>query len=139
MRSINACLSLVFLLPLVCSAATDPECLKHPGGAFADVECYNGLSKEVEAENNKLAKEILATMPEQNKHRAILQGYQKDQEESKKYCRLSRNALNEWVDEKPTQNPRYYFYDVAYYQCVYDNLLHQNRFLKQVLHNASQG
>lgn len=139
MRNIDTAAFCVLLLPCICNAATDPECLKHLGGAFADVECFNGLSNDIRTDNERVAKEIIATIPVGNEHRALLLGYQKVQQESKKYCRLSRNSLTEWVDEKPQQNPRYFYYDVAYYQCVYENLLHQNRFLKQILDNASRG
>jgi hypothetical protein len=126
------------LLPGTCSAAADPECLKHLGGAFADVECYNTLSNALQAENQRLAGEIAVTIPRGNRSKSLLTGYEQDQLKSKKYCELSRDSLTEWVAEKPVQNPRYFYYDVAYYQCIYDNLTHQNRFLKQLLDNVSK-
>lgn len=130
-----------WLMPLLflsgtCGAAVDSECLKHMGGAFADVECYNSLSKILEAENQRLTGELALTIPHGNRNGALLADYMQAQRRSRKYCELSRRSLTEWVAEKPVQNPRYFYYDVAYYQCIFENLTHQNRFLKQLMGNA---
>lgn len=127
----------LMLVPATCMAGVDPECLKHLGGAFADVECFNSLSQALEAANGRLANRIAASMPPRNANRALLLSYERAQSAQKRYCLLARNSLTEWVEEPHPPNPRYAYYDVAYYQCVYENLSHQNRFLKQLLHNAS--
>ena len=131
-------MSLIFCLPAITSASTDPECLKHLGGAFSGVECYNGLSNDIAAENKILASKLLASIPKGNKNKTLLRQYENHQAEAKKYCELSRNSYTEWVSEKHSTNPRYYDYDVVYYECVYDILQAQNKFLKNLLSNASQ-
>jgi hypothetical protein len=137
MRVTEPLACILMLLPGTCIAGMDPECTQHLGGAFADVECFNSLSKVLEADNERLANQIAAAIPAGNENQALLLSYQQAQPAQKRYCRLIRNSLTEWVEERSQQNPRYAFYDVAYYQCIYENLAHQNRFLKQLLHNAS--
>lgn len=130
-----------WLMPLLflsgtCGAAVDPGCLKHMGDAFADVECYNSLSKILGAENLRLTGELALTIPHGNRNRTLLTDYMQAQRRDRKYCELSRSSLTEWVTEKPVQNRRYFYYDVAYDQCIFENLTHQDRFLKQLMDNA---
>lgn len=134
---VRAVIGLILLFPLTSHAVTDAECLKHLGGAFAAVECYNGLSKDIAAENNILINKIAATIPKGNINKVILKRYVYQKAESKKYCQLSRDSLTEWVSEKQTINPRYYDYDVAYYECIFNILGEQNTFLKNILKNVS--
>lgn len=123
----------IFLFyPGMVSAAVDPRCLQHLGGAFADVECYNSLSNNLEAENKRLIRDLAATIPMGNSNHFLLTKYQKNAAEYRKYCELSRDSLTEWITEKSEGNPRYFYYDVAYYQCVYEDLVFRNRFLKQL-------
>ncbi|GEM_PF-4548325 len=46
--------------------------------------------------------------------------------------------MTNWVHEAATVNPRYHDYDVAYYECVYVLLEHENEFLKNLFKNANQ-
>lgn len=64
---IKAALALTTLLPIVTFAATDKDCLNHLGGAFGDVECYNGLSNDLRARNQDLYVQVTATIPKDNK------------------------------------------------------------------------
>lgn len=139
MRVVKLAIWSMLLMPGIGRATVDPECLRHLGGAFADVECYNSLSNSIEIENKRLAREITVTIPTGSRNKGLLISYLQNQMKSRRYCELSRDSLAEWVTVKRVQNPRYFYYDVAYYQCVYDNLAHQNRFLKQLLENASRG
>lgn len=126
-------------LPVLSMATTDKECLNHLGGAFADVECYNGLSNDIIEENKALLKQIVTTIPKGNKSKQLLTQYDSEQHAANKYCELSRDSLTKWVYEKKQgPNPRYEYQDVAYYECVYGNLLHQNKFLKGILDNTSE-
>ena len=138
MQATKIIISLFFCVPVIASATTDPECLKHLGGAFAGVECYNGLSNDIAAENKILMDKIAATIPKRNKNKDLLWQYERHQMDSKKYCQLSRNSYTGWVTEKHSINPRYYDYDVVYYECIYDILQAQNKFLKNILKNSSQ-
>ena len=138
MQVIKAVICLIFCLPAVAYATTDAECLKHLGGAFAGVECYNGLSNDIAAENKMLLNKIYAIIPRGNKNIALLREYEYQFAKDKKYCQLSRDSLTGWLSEKHTINPRYYDYDVAYYECIYDLMKSQNKFIKNILSNASQ-
>lgn len=126
------------LLVIVCNlsrASTDPECLKHLGGAFGDVECFNGLSNVLKQENTKLAHGIDASIPNKNKNKELLKRYLQVQAQSKDFCELNRQSMNGWEAEKTTINPRYRDYDVAYYECVYLLLEQENKFLKNLHKN----
>ena len=133
MQIIKAVISLIFFLPTISNATTDTECLNHLGGAFAGVECYNSLSNELTEENKTLINEIYATIPNGNKNKYLLNQYERHTTHSKKYCQLSRDSLTAWISEKHTINPRYYDYDVTYYECIYNILDNQNKFLKKYL------
>jgi hypothetical protein len=136
MRVIEIAKWIFLFFPGIVSAAVDPKCLKHLGGAFADVECYNSLSNNLEVENKRLIRDIAVTIPIGNPNQTLLTKYQQEASEYKKYCELSRDSLTEWVSEKAGGNPRYFYYDVAYYQCIYENLVFQNRFLKELRNNV---
>ena len=138
MQFTRAVTCLIFCLPALAKAATDVECLKHMGGAFADVQCYVGLSNDLAGDNKILIDKIVKTMPKGNKNRNLLRQYEREQEGLRKYCQLSRDSSTEWVSEKHPINPMYYQPDVIYYECVFDSLEHQNKFLKKILSNASQ-
>lgn len=122
----------------LCHASTDPECLKHLGGAFADVECFNGLSNELKQKNRKLAESVAATIPQGNRNKKFLNDYLRNQVRSADFCELSRESMTNWEREADAVNPRYHDYDVAYYECVYVLLEQQKKFLNALLKNANQ-
>ncbi len=122
----------------VANAQTNPECLKHLGGVFADAECYNGLSKNIELKNREIADNIMKTIPYKNKNEDLLKRYLKEVDRLKTYCEIYRNSFNKWINPKPTINPQYHDYDVSYYQCIYIILNDENAFLRGVLQNASE-
>ena len=138
MRLIKFAACIVMSMSSLCHAATDPECLKHLGGAFGDVECFNGLSNDLKQENSKLAESVASTMPKESKNRNLLKAYLQNQVKARDFCELSRESMTDWVREAESVNPRYHDYDVAYYQCVYSLLEQENRFLKSLLKNANQ-
>jgi hypothetical protein len=138
MRAIKIAGCLAMSISSLCHASTDPECLKHLGGAFGDVECFNGLSNELKQENRKLAENVASTIPRGNRNKILLEQYLKNQSNAQKFCELSRASMTSWVHEAVTVNPRYHDYDVAYYECVYGLLEQENKFLKSLVKNANQ-
>ncbi|MBV6321492.1 hypothetical protein KVP70_11140 [Duganella sp. HSC-15S17] len=133
---ISACI--VMSISSYCYASTDPECLKHLGGAFGDVECFNGLSNDLKQENRKLAADVASTIPKGNGNRVLLKRYLQDQVNAKNFCELGRASMTNWTREAMTVNPRYHDYDVAYYECAYILLEQENKFLKSLFRNANQ-
>ncbi|MYN46721.1 hypothetical protein GTP23_16865 [Pseudoduganella sp. FT93W] len=138
MRVIRNLIGVLLGMVTLCHAATDPECLKHLGGAFGDVECFNGLSIELKKENQVLVKEISASIPSGNKNRNLVKDYLRHQEKGRDFCELSRQSLTNWKREVKAKNPRYYDYDVAYYECLYLLVEQENRFLKNLSKNVDQ-
>ena len=128
--------ALLLWAPLMASAATDPECLKHLGGALSGAECFIGLSNDLKANNKEVVEKIIATIPKGNKNRTVLQNYMRAQASANQYCELARQSATVWIDEKRGPKAMYNQPDVIYLQCIYDNLEHQNKFLKDVLKNA---
>lgn len=138
MRATKIAACAIMSISGLCHASTDPECLKHLGGAFGDVECFNGLSNDLKQENRKIAKNVASTIPSGNKNKSLLKQYLQSQVASQNFCELSRASLTSWKREAATVNPRYHDYDVAYYECVYRLLEQENKFLKSLLKNANQ-
>jgi hypothetical protein len=138
MQAIKIAACIAMSISNTCFAATDPECLKHLGGAFGDVECFNGLSAELTKENVKLGSDVASTIPNGNRNRSLLKAYLRNQVQSRNYCELSRNAITNWRREAVPVHPRYHDYDVAYYECVYMLLVQENRFLKNLYKGIHQ-
>lgn len=138
MRLIKFALGIVMSMAGTAYAGTDSGCLKHLGGAFGDVECFNGLSNEIKKENSKLAESIALTIPNGNRNKTRLKAYLEIQAKLRNLCELGRQSMTNWVQEAATVNPRYHDYDVAYYECVYTALSQENKFLKGLLKNANQ-
>ncbi len=122
----------------LCHASTDPECLKHLGGAFGDVECFNGLSNDLKKENVRLAENLASTIPLKNRNKVLLRQYLHNQLNAQKFCELSRASMTKWASEAAMVNPRYHDYDVAYYECKYGLLEQENKFLKRLIKNVNQ-
>ena len=137
MRAIKIAACVAMSISSLCHASTDPECLKHLGGAFGDVECFNGLSNDLKQENRKLAENVASTIPNGNRNKGRLKEYLRNQVKSRNFCELSRESMTNWVREAVTVNPRYHDYDVAYYECVYVLLEQENKFLKSLFKNAN--
>lgn len=138
MRTTKIIVGIAMSVASVCHASTDPECLKHLGGAFADVECFNSLSNDLKQENKKLAESIASTIPDGNRNKALFKKYLQNQTSAQSFCELSRQSMTNWVRETRTVNPRYHDYDVAYYKCVYIHLEQENKFLKSLSKSANQ-
>lgn len=127
----------LILFSVLAHAEMDPECLKHLGGAFAGVECYNGLANDLRTENIRLFKEIIATVPKNSKSKALLSSYMKNEVNSHKFCNLLKESYANWQIDSPSKPPRYHDYDVVYFECVYSKVLEQNRFLNKIYENAN--
>lgn len=138
MRAMKIAAFVAMCLSSLCHAATDPECLKHLGGAFGDVECFNGLSNGLRLDNKKLADQVASAIPAGNRNKDILKEYLRSRVKSRNFCELSRASMTSWVHEAATVNPRYHDYDVAYYECLYVLLDQENKFLKALLKNSNQ-
>lgn len=138
MRATKIAACALLSMSSLCHASTDRECLKHLGGAFGDVECFNGLSNDLKKENVALAENLVSTIPKANRNKTLLKQYLQYQVNSQKFCELSRASMTGWVREAATMNPRYHDYDVAYYECVYSLLEQENKFLKSLIKNVNQ-
>jgi hypothetical protein len=138
MRATKIAACFVMSISSFCHASTDPECLKHSGGAFGNVECFNGLSNDLKQENKKLAEDVDSTIQNGNRNKGLLKEYLRNQVKSRKFCELSRESMTNWTREAVTVNPRYHDYDVAYYECVYVLLAQENKLLKSLLKNVNQ-
>lgn len=138
MRIIKVATCILISVSSVCHASTDPRCLKHMGGAFGDVECFNGLSNDLREENRKLREDVASTIPNGNRNKGLLDAYVGNQVKSRNYCELSRESMTNWIPEGVTVNPRYHDYDVAYYECIHTLLEQENTFLRGLLKNINQ-
>lgn len=106
MRAIKLAVCAVMSVSSICHASTDPECLKHLGGAFGDVEYFNGLSNDLKQENRKLAENVASSIPSGNRNKDLLKRYLQNQLKSRDFCELSRASMSTWVHEAATVNPR---------------------------------
>ncbi|WP_321881579.1 hypothetical protein [Paraburkholderia bannensis] len=107
---------------------TDPECLRHLGGGYADAECYSGLRQEVEAQNQQLYTRIRGQIPAGNSHLALLDSYMRAQDEALKFCELQRDSSAKW-----NSDPDGSMYPALYEQCAYEHRKIQNKFLTDLL------
>lgn len=132
MRTISLILLIIFSQITLADTNTDPDCINHLGGAFGGVECYNGLSKELELKNKSIAKKILQKVPKNNSNRGLLKKYTQSVRNIEVFCNIQKNAYANWKTEKPTKNPRYFDYDVVYFECVYNRRQEENKFLTKI-------
>jgi lysine/ornithine N-monooxygenase len=123
-----ACLMSLAVLSSVAVAKTNPECLKHLGGGYGDAECYHGLSADIVASNERLYKNIRATIPANNSHSKLLDEYMKAQENIVRFCELQRDSGDKWNAKHDGS-----MYPAIYEQCIYDARKAQNKFLDNVL------
>lgn len=107
---------------------TDPECLKHLGGGYADAECYSGLRQDIELQNQQLYSHIRAEIPAGNAHLALLDRYMRAQDEALTFCDLQRDASAKWEG-----NPDGSMYPALYEQCAFEQRKIQNKFLSDLL------
>lgn len=129
-------ISLIFITafpPIVfANEKTDPDCLNHLGGAFSSIECYNGLSKELDSINKSIAKRLLEKTPTAN-DKKLLKKYMAFARKGEEFCTIQKSAHANWDFDKMETNPRYHDYDVVYFECVYNKKKEQNKFLTQTL------
>jgi hypothetical protein len=128
--------ALVLAFPAPAAAATDPECLKHLGGAFAGVECFNGLANDLQARNAESVRALQAVIPAASPNRRRLTDYLAHYRQLVRDCDLARESMDDWKPVKPDAGARYRDADVLYYQCVYDLQSAQATFLSRLLANA---
>lgn len=131
---------IVLLFPVLAHAnqEIDRDCINHLGGAFAGVECYNSLAIDMESKNKAIEKQVLAKIPGGSSDRIIFKQYIKAARHSESFCRLHKHAYAKWQIEKQIKGPRYYDYDVVYFECIYNKKHQENRFLTQLLEYLDQ-
>lgn len=138
MQLIRSLILLCFPVLAHANQQVDQDCINHLGGAFAGVECYNSLAIDMALKNKAIEKEILSKIPRKNTDRAILKKYILAARQSESFCHLQKNAYAKWNFEIKTNGPRYYDYDVVYFECVYNKKQEENRFLSQMLDYINQ-
>lgn len=119
MQLIRSLIVLLFPVFAYANQQVDPDCINHLGGAFAGVECYNSLAIDMESKNKAIEKQVLSKIPKGNSDRIIFKKYMKAARQSESFCRLQKHAYAKWQIEKQTKGPRYYDYDVVYFECIY--------------------
>lgn len=134
MRRLLAVLTIVF--PVAASAATDPQCIKHLGGAFAGVECFNGLTNDLKAKNADAVAKLRRAIPAGSPNARRLADYLDRYRQLVGDCELAREAMDGWKAVKPDGGARYRDADVPYYECIYDLQAAQDVFLTRLLENA---
>ena len=137
MQLAKAILIFVLLGPKVVLSNTAPECLEHLGGAYSSVECYNGLTNDLKKEKISLLKSINQHIPKGNKNRKLLREYILSKSFERRFCTIQKESYANWQIETSSANPRYFDYDVVYFECIYSQELEINRFLKNVVKNIS--
>lgn len=139
MRVISALAAMTvgFAVTLPVLAETDPECIHHLGGAFADVECFNGLANDLKKQNIKLAAQVEQTMPRGNPNRRRLEQYLAGYQRIAANCAIAREAMDGWHYVPNIGGARYHSSDTLYYQCLYDLQKAQNTFLSDLLANTN--
>lgn len=133
-------LLVVLLFPVFAYAnqKIDPDCKNHLGGAFAGVECYNSLAIDIESKNRAIEKQVLSRIPKGNSDRAMFKRYIIAARQSESFCQLQRHAYAKWQINKPIKGPRYFDYDVVYFECIFNKKQEENRFLTQLLEYLDQ-
>lgn len=119
---------IALMLSGVAWSKTDPECLKHLGGGYADTECYSGLRRDIEAQNQQVSSRIRVEIPTGNAHLTLLDSYMRTQDEALKFCELQRDASAKW-----SSNPDGSMYPALYEQCAFEQRKIQNKFLSDLL------
>ncbi len=126
----------VLAAPAAASAATDAECLKHLGGAFAGVECFNGLANDLKSKNAEAVLKLQRAIPAGNPNRRRLADVLERYRQLARDCDLARESMDDWTPVKPEGGARYRDADVVYYQCVYDLQAAQDILLTRLIGNA---
>jgi hypothetical protein len=138
MQLIRPLIVLLFPVFAYANQQTDPDRINHLGGAFAGVECYNSLAIDMASKNKAIEKQVLSKIPRGNSDRTIFKRYIKTARQGESFCRLQKTAYAKWRIEKQNKGPRYYDYDVVYFECIYNKKQEENRFLTQLLEYLDQ-
>jgi len=109
-------------------AKSDPECLQHLGGGYADTLCYGDLSADLAKDNKRIYEKVRAKIPIGNPHTKLLDAYMASQDGALKFCELQRDAGAGWAS-----NPDGSMYPALYAECGYDLHKSQNAFLTALL------
>ncbi|MCG5075147.1 hypothetical protein [Paraburkholderia tagetis] len=133
MRLISAISLAIFLsifnIPAISKA--NPECLKHLGGTSYDVDCYDGLTKEVEQDSERVYEKLRNSMPVGSKFRQLLDEYMTTQTAAEKFCLLDKEAGTNWEPSPSTDS--YNMWDGIYAGCIYKTRKTQNTRLHNLL------
>jgi len=126
--------ALFFLLSLASVSAiskTEPDCLNHLGGTSYDVDCYGGLTKDIEGDSERVYRQLRKTIPVSSKFRQLLDEYMATQNAAEKFCLLDKEAGTDWEPSPSTDS--YNMWDGIYAGCIYNMRKAQNARLRSLL------
>jgi len=141
MRLINLgtliCFFLLASAPVLALAKTNPECLKHLGGTSYDVDCYGGLTKDIQQDSERVYQKLRNSIPVASKFRQLLNEYMESQTTTEKFCLLDKEAGTDWEPSPSTDS--YNMWDAIYAGCIYNTRKIQNARLHSLLnlHNEN--
>ncbi|WP_322028449.1 lysozyme [Paraburkholderia sp. J76] len=108
---------------------TQANCLRHVGGGgFGDFDCYEGHTKSLEADNQKLSGAIKMAHGISDENKAELVSYMRAQDEAAKACDLAISIEYPSLKERERRN-HIELYDVMAARCRYSIRKQQNEFL----------
>ena len=120
---------LVTVSSLAFSASdNESDCLKHIGGGYGDVQCYQALRISLTKENARIYKIVSKSIPRGNSRARLLDEYMTSQLHAEKFCELQRDAGTKWE-----KSPDGTMYHAIYESCLYEVGKAQNSFLKNLL------
>jgi hypothetical protein len=130
-------LCLLLLVDTPAMPETNPECLRHLGGTSYDVDCYVGLTKDIQKDSGRVYKQLQNSMPVGNKFRQLLDEYMATQTAAEKFCLLDKEAGTDWKPSPSTDS--YNMWDAIYAGCIYNTRKLQNVRLHGLLklHNEN--
>lgn len=137
MRNTSAFLIALVIFANTATADVNSSCIEHLGGGMSDVYCYLDLIKDNDKKSVEISKQILSTMPQDSKYRALLVDYMKHKQKEKKYCSLAKASQSSWGIYDALEQKAFHVNDVDYYACVYDLSLSQIKFLTDILSGVS--
>ena len=120
---------LVTVSSLAFSASdNESDCLKHIGGGYGDVQCYQALRISLTKENARIYKSVSKSVPRGNSRARLFDKYMTSQSHAEKFCELQRDA-----GTKLEKSPEGTMYPAIYESCLYEVGKAQNSFLKNPL------
>lgn len=128
---------LFFLAGTSAISKTNPECLQHLGGTSYDVDCYIGLTKDIQNDSERVYKQLRDSIPVGSNFHQLLDEYMASQTAAEKFCLLDKEAGTDWEPSSSTDS--YNMWDAIYAGCIYNTRKLQNIRLHSLLklHNEN--